>query len=144
MPFFQIWNKQLKIKKISHIAVAGSDPEQAKVLYKDILGLKYTGYEAIHQEGVTTHFYEAGESSIEVLEPFSAETPVGKFLEKRGPGLHHIALEVEGLDEYVLKLKQAGVVLLSDEPKKGAHDMRIIFIHPKSAGGVLIELCEKS
>jgi len=133
----------LKVTKISHIAVAGSDPEQARILYQDILGLNFSGSEAVKQEGVTTHFYDIGESSIELLEPFSAETPVGKFLDKRGPGLHHIALEVEGLDDYVLKLKEAGIVLLSEEPKLGAHDMRIIFIHPKSAGGVLIELCEK-
>ncbi len=132
----------MKIKKISHIAVAASNPEQAKVLYQDILGLNFTGSEPVQQEGVTTHFYEAGESSVEILEPFSTDTPVGKFIDKRGPGLHHIALEVEGLDDYVTRLKQAGIVLLSDKPQKGAHDMRIIFIHPKSAGGVLIELCE--
>jgi len=133
----------MKVTKISHIAVAGSDSEQARVLYQDILGLNFSGSEVVEQEGVTTHFYDAGESSIELLEPLSPETPVGKFLDKRGPGLHHIALEVEGLDDYVLKLKEAGMVLLSDEPKLGAHNMRIIFIHPKSTGGVLIELCEK-
>ncbi|NQT63887.1 MAG: methylmalonyl-CoA epimerase [Candidatus Marinimicrobia bacterium] len=134
----------MRVKKISHVAVAGSDLEQAKVLFHDILGLDFSGSERVEHEGVTTHFYEAGESSIELLEPFSAETPVGKFLSKRGPGLHHIALEVEGLDDYVLKLKEARIVLLSEEPQLGAHNMRIIFIHPKSAGGVLIELCEKS
>ncbi|NQV42959.1 MAG: methylmalonyl-CoA epimerase [Candidatus Marinimicrobia bacterium] len=134
----------MKVTKISHIAIAGDNPEQTRVLYEDILGLKAEGSEAVRQEGVTTHFYQAGESSLELLEPLSAETPVGKFLEKRGPGLHHIALEVEGLDDYVQKLKDAGIVLLSDAPTVGAHDMRIIFIHPKSAGGVLIELCEKS
>lgn len=134
----------MKVKKISHIAVASSDTEQARLLYKDILGLEFSGSETVATEGVTTHFYEAGQSNIELLEPVSAETPVGKFLDKRGPGLHHIALEVEDLDGYVRKLKDAGITLLSDEPKLGAHDMRIIFIHPKSAGGVLIELCEKS
>jgi methylmalonyl-CoA/ethylmalonyl-CoA epimerase len=72
------------------------------------------------------------------------DSSVGKFLEKRGPGLHHIALEVEGLDEYIKKLKAAGITLLSDEPQAGAHGMRIIFIHPKSTGGVLIELCEQA
>ncbi len=133
----------MKIKKISHIAVAGSDKEQAKILYRDILGLDFNGTETVNREGVTTHFYEVGESNIELLEPLSAETPVGKFLDKRGPGLHHIAFEVEGLDEYVLKLKDAGIILLSDEPQLGAHNMRIIFIHPKSTGGVLIELCEQ-
>lgn len=134
----------MKVTKISHIAIAGDSPEKTRVLYEDILGLKSGGSETVEQEGVTTHFYQAGDSSIELLEPFTADTPVGKFLEKRGPGLHHMALEVEGLDDYVLKLKAAGIELLSDAPTMGAHDMRIIFIHPKSAGGVLIELCEKS
>ncbi|MBT3252896.1 MAG: methylmalonyl-CoA epimerase [Candidatus Marinimicrobia bacterium] len=132
----------MKVTGISHIAIAGDNPEQTRILYEDILGLISGSSEVVEQEGVTTHFYKAGESTIELLEPLSAETPVGKFLEKRGPGLHHIALEVEGLDAYVRKLKEAGIMLLSDEPTLGAHDMRIIFIHPKSAGGVLIELCE--
>lgn len=134
----------MKVTKVSHIAVAGDNAEQTRILYEDILGLKSGGSEAVEQEGVTTHFYAVGESSIEMLEPFSAETPVGKFLEKRGPGLHHIALEVEGLDDYVSRLKEAGIILLTETPTRGAHNMRIIFIHPKSAGGVLIELCEKT
>ncbi len=134
----------MRVKKISHIAVAGNDAEQTRVLYEDILGLNFSGSEPVESEGVTTHFFEVGQSSIEMLEPLNADTPVGKFLEKRGPGIHHMALEVEGLDAYVQKLKTAGIVLLSEEPKIGAHDMRIIFIHPKSTGGVLIELCEKS
>ncbi len=134
----------MQVKKISHIAVAGSNSQQARVLYQDILGLNFSGSEAVEQEGVTTHFFDVGESSIELLEPLSDDSPVGKFLEKRGPGLHHIALEVEDLDGYVQKLKSSGIQLLSEEPALGAHDMRIIFIHPKSAGGVLIELCEKN
>ena len=133
----------MKVKKISHIAVAGNDAEASRVLYEDILGLTFNGSEPVETEGVTTHFFGVGESNIEMLEPLSEDSTVGKFLGKRGPGLHHIALEVEGLDEYVLKLKSAGIVLLSDEPKIGAHNMRIIFIHPKSTGGVLVELCEK-
>ncbi len=133
----------MQIKKISHIAVATSDSEQSRVLYEDILGLNNSGSELVKREEVNTHFFELGESSIEILEPLSEDSPVGKFLKKRGPGLHHIALEVEGLDAYVIKLKAAGIHLLSEEPQLGAHDMRIIFIHPKSAGGVLVELCEK-
>jgi len=133
----------MRVKKISHVAVAGSDTEQARILYNDILGLNFSGSETVEREGVTTHFYDIGESNVELLEPLGPETPVGKFLEKRGPGLHHIALEVEDLDGYVSQLKKAGITLLSDAPQLGAHDMRIIFIHPKSAGGVLIELCEK-
>ncbi len=132
----------MKVKKISHIALAGENPEQTRVLYEDILGLTYQGAEPVETEGVTTHFFNVGESSIELLEPLMAESPVGKFIEKRGPGLHHLALEVEDLDQYIIKLKAAGIVLLNDEPKQGAHGMRIVFIHPKSTGGVLIELCE--
>jgi len=134
----------MKVLKLNHIAIAGDNPEQAKLLYKDILGLNFTGSEMVKREGVNTHFFRIGESNIEIVEPLSTESPVGKFLEKRGPGLHHIALEVEGLDEYVEKLKAADITLLSDEPQTGAHGMRIIFIHPKSTGGVLIELSEKS
>ncbi|NQV29843.1 MAG: methylmalonyl-CoA epimerase [Candidatus Marinimicrobia bacterium] len=134
----------MQIKKISHIAVASSDSEQSRVLYEDILGLKYSGSEPVKREGVDTHFFDLGESSIEILEPLSEDSPVGRFLDKRGPGLHHIALEVEDLDAYVIKLKAAGIALLSDGPQIGAHNMRIIFIHPKSAGGVLIELNEKA
>lgn len=132
----------MRIKKISHIAVAGEDPSQAKILYNDILGLEFNGSEKVAREGVTTHFFNAGESAIELLEPLSDDTAVAKFISKRGPGLHHIALEVEGLDDYVINLKAAGITLLNDEPQLGAHGMRIIFIHPKSAGGVLLELCE--
>jgi len=132
----------MRVKKISHIAIANEDSEAVRTLYQDILGLAYTGSEAVDTEGVTTHFFKVGESNIEQLEPLGDDTPVGKFLEKRGPGLHHIALEVEDLDGYVAKLKAAGIQLLSEAPKMGAHDSRIIFIHPRSAGGVLIELCE--
>lgn len=134
----------MRVKKISHIAIAGGDTDKSRELYEDILGLNYTGSEPVESEGVETTFFELGESQIEILEPIGEHSPVAKFLQKRGPGLHHIALEVEDLDAYVRKLKAADVTLLSEEPKLGAHDMRIIFIHPKSAGGVLIELCEKN
>ena len=116
----------MKVTRISHIAIAGDNPEQTRILYEDILGLNSGGSEVVQQEGVTTHFYKAGESSIELLEPFSTETPVGKFLAKRGPGLHHIALEVEGLDGYVVKLKEAGIVLLSEAPSLGADRKSVV------------------
>lgn len=133
----------MNIKKISHIAIATEDPEKSRVLYEDILGLPFQGSESVEREGVNTHFFGLGESTIEILEALSDESPVGKFLAKRGPGLHHLALEVEDLDAYVAKLKTARIPLLSNEPQRGAHDMRIIFIHPKATGGVLIELSER-
>ncbi|MCF7826425.1 MAG: methylmalonyl-CoA epimerase [Candidatus Marinimicrobia bacterium] len=133
----------MKVIKISHVAVAGDHPEHARTLYEDILGLTFSGSEAVEREGVKTHFFEIGESKIEVLEPLSEDSPVGKFLSKRGSGMHHLAFEVEGLDDYILKLKAAGIKMLTEEPQAGAHGMRIIFIHPKSTGGVLIELSEQ-
>lgn len=133
----------MKVLKISHVAIAGDDPEQARELYEDILGLTFSGSEIVDREGVNTHFFELGESHLELLEPLTEDSSVGRFLGKRGPGLHHIALEVEGLDEFVNKLKKANIALLSDEPLPGAQGKRIIFIHPKSAGGVLLELSEK-
>jgi len=132
----------MQVTKLSHVAIAGDDPEQTRRLYQDLLGLEFTGSETVEREGVTTHFFRVGESSIELLEPLTEASPVGQFLAKRGPGLHHLALEVEGLDEYVARLKAAGIPLLSETPQLGAHNMRIIFIHPKAAGGVLIELSE--
>ena len=134
----------MTVKGVSHIAIAGADPEQARYLYQDLLGLEYSGSETVEREGVTTHFYQAGDTSLEILEPLSADSPVGKFLKQRGPGLHHLALEVENLDDMVARLKAAGIRLLSEEPVAGAHNARIIFIHPRATGGVLIELCESA
>ena len=133
----------MRVKKISHVAIASENPDQAKLLYEDILGLQFTGSETVEREGVTTHFYQVGESNIEVLEALAKDSPVGKFLIRRGAGIHHLALEVEDLDAYVEKLKGVGITLMSEEPLPGAHGMRIIFLHPKSTGGVLIELSEK-
>jgi len=133
----------LKVKRIAHVAIAQEGPKAAHTLLTELLGIPYMGNDRVDREGVDTHFFEVGESALEILEPLGADTPVGKYLAKRGPGLHHIALEVEGLDAFVAHLKAAGIRLLSDEPTLGAHGKRIIFIHPKSAGGVLLELCEE-
>jgi methylmalonyl-CoA epimerase len=132
----------MKINRIDHIAIATNDAAELKFLYHDILGLNYLGQETVESEKVETSFYDVSESKLEFLEPTSPESTVAKYLNKRGPGLHHIALNVEDLDGYLVKLKENQIQLINDEPILGAHHKRIIFIHPKATGGVLIELCE--
>ena len=132
----------MKILRIDHVAIAQNEPQNARNLFEALLGIPYTGSDPVEREGVNTHFFKLGESNLEILEPLGPDTPVGRFLDKRGPGLHHISLAVEGLDEFVAHLKAHDIQLLSAEPVIGAHGKRIIFIHPKSAGGVLLELSE--
>ncbi|MCF7797828.1 MAG: methylmalonyl-CoA epimerase [Lentisphaeria bacterium] len=134
----------MKIKSIDHIAIATQDPDGFRHFFETLLGIAFAGSEVVEREGVTTHFYPVQGTSLEVLEPLNAESGVARFIEKRGPGLHHIALSVEGLDAMVFKLRQTGIQFTTDSPVPGAHGKRIIFIHPKSTGGVLIELSEQS
>lgn len=101
------------------------------------------GRETVESEGVLTEFYRAGENKIELLEKYGENSPIAKFLEKRGEGIHHICFEVDDIDKAVVELKEKRIELLSNAPKKGAGGKKIIFIHPKSAGGVLVELAEK-
>jgi methylmalonyl-CoA/ethylmalonyl-CoA epimerase len=133
----------MKIKRIDHVAIASALPDEARSLFTELMGIEYTGCDPVEREGVNTHFFRVGESNLEVLEPLGADSTVARFLEKRGSGLHHISLAVEGLDDFVVHLKTKGIQFTSEEPGIGAHGKRIIFIHPKSAGGVLLELCEE-
>lgn len=133
----------MKIKKIDHIAIATENPAGIQNLLEKLMGIPFEGAETVIGEGVNTYFYPLDDTKIELLEPLNAEAGLAKFLQKRGPGLHHIALLVEGLDEMVAHLKKSGILFTSGSPVIGAHGKRIIFIHPKSAGGVLIELCEQ-
>ncbi|MCF7802221.1 MAG: methylmalonyl-CoA epimerase [Candidatus Marinimicrobia bacterium] len=134
----------MKIKSIDHIAIATQDPDGFRHFLESLLGIVFAGSEVVEREGVTTHFYPVDDVNLELLEPLNGESGVARFIEKRGPGLHHIALSVEGLDEMVAKLKQAGIQFTTEAPVPGAHNKRIIFIHPKSAGGVLVELSEQA
>ncbi len=133
----------MKIKKIDHIAIATPDPEVFRYFMESLLGIVRGGKETVEREGVTTHFFPVADVDLELLEPLRTDSGVQKFIDKRGPGLHHIALEVEGLDDLVQALRQAGIRFTTAAPVPGAHQKRIIFIHPKSAGGVLIELSEQ-
>ncbi|MGG4494466.1 methylmalonyl-CoA epimerase [Brevibacillus reuszeri] len=128
--------------KIAHIGIAVKSLEQALPFYTNHLGLSLIGTEEVESEQVKVAFLEIGESRIELLEPLSDQSPIAKFIEKRGEGIHHIALDVNDVKERLIHLKEQGVPLIHEVPKKGAHHAQIGFLHPKAAGGVLYELCQ--
>lgn len=128
--------------KIDHIGVAVKSIEEAKRFYEK-LGLMIKCEEEVIEQQVKVAMIEIGESRIELLETLSPEGPIGKFIEKKGEGIHHLALEVNNLEEKLLNLEENGVQLIDRVPRKGADGKKIAFIHPKSTFGVLLELCEK-
>jgi methylmalonyl-CoA mutase C-terminal domain/subunit len=130
--------------KIDHIAIAVKNLDESLKFYKESLGLEFEGIEIVEEQKVKTAFLKVGETHIELLEPTSNESTVHKFLEKRGEGLHHIAIKVENITEYLSKLEDNDVLLIDKEPKMGAKDKKIAFVHPKSTSGVLLELCEET
>lgn len=129
-------------KKISHIGVAVTSIDEAVPFYRDTLGMEFEGTEVVAEQKVKVAFFVIGESRIELLEPTSPDSPVAKFLEKNGPGVHHIAYEVDDLEGQLESLKSRDVRLIDAAPRGGAHGTRIAFLHPKASGGVLTELCE--
>jgi lactoylglutathione lyase/methylmalonyl-CoA/ethylmalonyl-CoA epimerase len=131
------------IKKIDHIGVAVKDINEAVRFYKENLGLEIEGTEEIKEQRVKVAFIPLGESRIELLQSTDPTGPIAKFIEKRGEGIHHIALEVEGIEETLQKLKKNAVQLIDEESRIGAHGTKIAFLHPRSAKGVLLELCER-
>jgi len=129
-------------KKISHVGIAVASIEEATPFYRDVLGMEFEGTEAVAEQNVNVAFFAVGESRIELLEPTADDSPVAKFLEKNGPGVHHVAYEVADLEQRLNALKAEGVRLIDESPRTGAHNTRIAFMHPKASGGVLTELCE--
>jgi methylmalonyl-CoA/ethylmalonyl-CoA epimerase len=129
------------IRRVNHIGIAVRSLQERVPLYR-ALGLEPSGGEEISSEMVRVAFFPAGETRIELLEPTTPESPIARFLAKRGEGLHHICLEVDDIRAAMAELSAQGFRLLSEEPKAGAHGSQVCFIHPASAGGVLIELCE--
>jgi len=129
-------------QKISHVGIAVANLEEAMPFYRDVLGMTFEGTEVVAEQKVKVAFFATGESRIELLEPTAADSPVAKFLEKNGPGVHHLAYEVADLEQSLAALKAAGVRLIDETPRRGAHNTRIAFLHPKASGGVLTELCE--
>jgi methylmalonyl-CoA/ethylmalonyl-CoA epimerase len=129
-------------KKISHIGIAVASIDEALPFYTEVLGLEFEGTEVVAEQKVKVAFLVIGESRIELLEPTAPDSPVAKFLEKNGPGIHHLAYQVDGLEGRLASLKGQGVRLIDESPRTGAHHTRIAFLHPKASGGVLTELCE--
>jgi len=129
-------------KKISHIGIAVASIEEATPFYRDVLGMEFEGTEVVAEQKVKVAFFAVGESRIELLEPTADDSPVAKFLEKNGPGVHHVAYEVADLEQRLNALKAEGVRLIDESPRTGAHNTRIAFMHPKASCGVLTELCE--
>jgi methylmalonyl-CoA epimerase len=128
--------------KIDHIGIAVKSLSDAVKLYEDTIGLKVSGYETVEDQGVNLAMIPLGESRIELLEPLHAESPVQKFMAKRGEGIHHIAVSVDNIEEALERFKAAGARLIDTVPRRGAHNSKIAFIHPSSTHGVLLELVE--
>jgi methylmalonyl-CoA/ethylmalonyl-CoA epimerase len=129
--------------KIEHIGIAVADLEKADKLFSVLLNRKSYKHEEVSSEKVTTSFYQLGESKIELVASQSPDSAISKYIEKKGEGIHHIAVEVDDIFAEMKRLKDAGFQLLSEEPKKGADNKLICFLHPKSTGGVLLELTQE-
>ena len=130
------------IKKLSHVAIAVTSLAEHIPFYRDVLGLPMEGSEEVADQQVRVAFFRVGEVRIELLEPTAPDSPVGRFIEKRGEGLHHLAYEVDDAAAAARELKAKGVQLIDESPRPGAHRTLIAFLHPKSSGRVLTELTQ--
>lgn len=130
------------MKKIEHIGIAVKDLETSNKVFAAIFGAAPYKAETVASEGVTTSFFQVGPNKIELLEATHPDSPIAKFIAKRGEGIHHIAFEVDDIEAEIARLQNEGFTLLHEQPKPGADNKRIAFMHPKSTNGVLIELCE--
>ncbi|MCS5624254.1 MAG: methylmalonyl-CoA epimerase, partial [Candidatus Marinimicrobia bacterium] len=127
-----------------HIGIAVNSIDKDAPFWKHILNIPHRGTEVVEGQGVTTDIYDTGRGKVELLEAMGPDTPIGKFLEKRGAGMHHVCFEVDNITTAIKELKQDNIQVLSNEPTMGAEGYKVVFIHPKSTGGVLVELAEKS
>ena len=131
------------MRKIEHIGIAVKDLNKSNDLFTKLLGASPYKMEEVLTEKVKTSFFKTGENKIELLEAINNEGPIAKFLESRGEGIHHIAFDVEDIRAEMKRLKEEGFVLLSEEPKPGADNKLVCFLHPKGTNGVLVELCQE-
>lgn len=131
------------MNKIEHIGIAVKDINSADELFKKLFGRTAYKIEAVKSEGVKTSFFKLGPNKIELLEATSPDSPIAKFIEKKGEGIHHIAFDVDDIEAEIERLKNEGFDLIHDTPKDGADNKLIAFLHPKSTNGVLIELCQE-
>jgi len=133
----------MKILKIDHLGIAVKSVADGERFWTDALGLVCEGSETIEEQKVATAFFPVGESEVELLEPTAADSPVAKFLEKKGEGIHHVAFQVENIEAALNELKEKGVRLIDETPRYGAGGAKIAFIHPAATRGILVELCER-
>nr|WP_251551391.1 methylmalonyl-CoA epimerase [Neobacillus muris] len=133
----------MMIKKVDHIGIAVKSLEAVLPFYTKVLQLPLLKIEEVDSQKVRVAFLQAGETKLELLEPISPESAVFKFIEKRGEGIHHVALGVESIEERIRQLEEQGIRMIDENPRLGAGGAHIAFMHPKSASGVLFELCEK-
>lgn len=129
--------------KIEHIGIAVKSLETSNELFRKLFGAAHYKTEGVESEGVMTSFFQVGPNKIELLEATNPESPIAKFIEKKGEGIHHIAFDVEDIHAEMKRLESEGFTLLNKEPKKGADNKLICFLHPKGTNGVLIELCQE-
>ena len=132
----------MEISKIEHIGIAVKNLEETISLYEKVFGLKCYNIEEIKDQKVRTAFFKIGQTKIELLESTEPNGPIGKFIEKKGEGIHHIAFATNDLQKSLNNLKEKGIKLIDERPRAGAEGLNIAFLHPKSTNGVLIELCE--
>ncbi len=131
------------MQKIEHIGIAVKDIESANNTYEKLLGYEPYKQEEVDSEGVITSFFTMGESKIELLAATNPDSPIAKFIEKKGEGIHHIAFAVADIHAEVDRLKAEGFQIINEEPRKGADNKLVVFVHPKSSNGVLVELCQE-
>ena len=131
------------MNKIEHIGIAVKDLEVSNKVFSALIGKKHYKTEAVESEHVLTSFFKSGPNKIELLQATSENSPIAKFIEKKGEGVHHIAFAVDNIDAEIKRLSNAGFEFINKTPKKGADNKLVAFLHPKSANGVLIELCQE-
>ena len=130
------------MEKIEHIGIAVKSLEDSNKLFAKLFGKSHYKVEAVESEGVSTSFFEVGPNKIELLEATKPDSPIAKFIEKKGEGIHHIAFAVDDIEKEIKRLKEEGFTVLNEIPKKGADNKLVAFLHPKTTNGVLIELCQ--
>jgi len=133
----------MKILKIDHLGVAVNSIDEGKNFWTQILGLSFEGTETVGAQKVTRAFLPVGESEVELLESTDSDGPIAKFISKKGEGIQHVAFRVENIEEALKELKEKGIRLVDEKPRKGAGGALIAFLHPKATNGVLVELCER-
>lgn len=145
---FDLQNSYLSLNvftmnKIEHIGIAVKNLKESNKLFAKLLGEKHYKTEEVKSEGVSTSFFKVGGNKIELLEATNEESPIAKFINKKGEGIHHIAFDVDDIEAEIDRLTEEGFILLNNKPKKGADNKLVAFLHPKSTNGVLIELCQE-